>query len=93
MRNSGKRQPRVMTQVIATKTFGSVTGLPIPTERPAASIAASAAGTSYWIAPMTESRIHGRTYPRATERTITVMAILIAGAIEKTALDVMVFLI
>lgn len=88
---SGITLPIVITHAAVAKILGSVISCEIPLEIPNASTAASAAGTSYCIAPITERRIHGRTIPRALARVITVATIASAGATVKTALDEMVF--
>ena len=88
---SGRILPIVITQATAANTSGSVTGWESPVEIPKALIAASAAGTSYWIAPITVRRIHGSTRPSAFESVSTVATIASAGAMVNSALDTTVF--
>ena len=91
-RNSGRILPSVITHAIVEKTVGSVISVESPPVPPNASMALVAAGTSYEIAPITVSLIHGRTVPSAPDKVSTVATIASAGATVKRALETTVFL-
>ena len=81
--------PTVITHAIVIKIEGSV--IVVPALIPAASSALPAATVSYVIEPMTERRSQGSATPRLFERATTPTSTAIAGAIVKTAAELIVF--